>query len=369
MGLFSRESEGRDAIQIGRTHEAPAEIHYSSGTDRWWYHGPLWVQETRPVREGEFNPILRDPRNRSILRLIRRGWTDEQIAGWLVVEIRNAEQKVEPLTAEDERSAKAGALAAARQVRGAFAGANEPHVARVYGLKNATKTDERILVTIDQDLIHEAPMIRYTQTEKGSRRLQLVMMGSMAVVDAIFLWVMVSLINAGPAVLQDAAVVQQTAFSSGYLFAFPIMFLAVYVWMARRTLVLDMEIQPVVEDLQDTHSEAVYLVNSEKTPAATYLSKLYRTDSTAIQGLTEEVARFQSDTIANLQDQARSLRSELDSAKMLGVEAWSRTTDLRALGQTRVASIDRDPIGTWVLMAVVAVVVGVAVWAAIAAGA
>lgn len=369
MGLFSKETESREAVQIGRTHEAPAEIHYTSGTDRWWYHGPVWVQETRPVREAEFNPILRDPRNRSILRLIRKGWNDEQIAARLVDEVRTVERQLEPLNAEDERNARAGALTSVREIRRAYVGANEPHVARVYGLKNATKTDERILVTIDQDLIHEAPMIRYTQTEKGSRRLQLVMMGSMGVVDAIFLWVMVSLINAGPAVLQDAAVVQQTAFSSGYLFAFPVLFLAVYVWMARRTLVLDMEIQPVVEDLQDTHSEAVYLVNSEKTPAAVYLAKLYRTDPTATQGLTEEVARFQSDTIANLQDQARSLRAELDSAKMLGVEAWSRTTDLRALGQTRAASLDRDPVGTWVLMAVVAVVVGVAVWAAIAAGA
>jgi hypothetical protein len=369
MGLNSRDSEDRKAVQIGRIHEAPAEVHYSSGTDRWWYHGPLWVQETRPVREGEFNPVLRDPRNRSILRLIRKGWTDEQIAAWLVGAVKRAEEKVEPLTPADERNARAGALAAVREIRHAFEGANEPHVARVYGLKNASKTDERILVTIDQDLIHEAPMVRYTQTEKGSRRLQLVMMGSMAVVDAIFLYVMISLINAGPAVVADAAVVQQTAFSSGYLFAFPVLFLAVYVWMARRTLVLDMEIQPVVEDLQDTHSEAVYLVNSEKSPAAAYLARLYRTDPSAVRGLTEEIARFQSDTIANLQEQARSLRIELDSAKVLGVEAWSQSTDLRALGQTRAPSIHQDPVGMWVLLGIVAVVVGVAVWAAVAAGA
>ena len=369
MGLFSGDAEGREAVQIGRTHQVPTEIHYSSGTDRWWYHGPLWVQETRPVREGEFNPVLRDPRNRSILRLIRKGWTDEQIAASLVGSIKRSEEKVEPLTSEDERNARAGALAAVREVRREFVGANEPHVARIYGLKNASKADERILVTIDQDLIHEAPMVRYTQTEKGSHRLQLVMMGSMAVVDAIFLYVMVSLINAGPAVVEDAALVQQTAFSSGYLFAFPILFLAVYVWMARRTLVLDMEIQPVVEDLQDTHSEAVYLVNSEKTPAAVYLSRLYRTDPSAVRGLTEEVARFQSDTIANLQEQARSLRTELDSAKVLGVEAWSQSTDLRALGQSRTPSIQHDPVSMWVLVGVVAVVVGVAVWAVMAGGA
>ncbi|MGH9030414.1 MAG: hypothetical protein ACRDV4_12470 [Acidimicrobiales bacterium] len=369
MGLFGKDSDAREAVQLGRTHEVPAEIHYSSGTDRWWYHGPLWVQETRPVREGEFNPVLRDPRNRAILRLIRKGWTDEQITGWLVGLVKRAEEKVEPLAPDDERDARAGALSAVREIRRAFSGANEPHVARVYGLRNASKTDERILVTIDQDLIHEAPMVRYTQTEKGSRRLQLVMMGSMAVVDAIFLYVMISLINAGPAVVADAAAVQQIAFSSGYLFAFPILFLVTYVWMARRTLVLDMEVQPVVEDLQDTHSEAVYLVNSEKTPAVTYLTRLFRTEPAAVRGLTGEIARFQSDTIANLQEQARSLRTELDSAKILGVEAWSQTTDLRALGQTRAPSIHQDPIGMWVLLGIVAVVVGVAVWAVMATGA
>ena len=365
MGLLEPDAEEKEAVRLGRIHEVPAEIHYSSGSDRWWYHGPLWVQETRPIHEWEFSPALRDPRNRVILRRLKEGWTDDKIAAELVSEVKRAT----PLTLTEERAALTSATKVVWEVRRASERANEPHVLRTYGLKNASKSDERILVTIDQDLIHEAPMVPFTRTEKGNRRLQFAMMGAMAIIDAIFLYAMVSFVNAGPAIAVNAGQIQQLSLSFGQLIALPSVILVTYVLMARRTLVLDMEIQPVVEDLQDTHSQAVYLVNSEKTPASTYLSRTFRTDPSTVRGLTEEIARFQSDTIANLQEQSRSLRTELDSAKVLGVEAWSQSADLRALGHSRAPSIHRDPLGMWVLVGVVATVVGVAVWAAMAAGA
>ena len=364
MALFDSDPVDREAVRLGRVHEVPAEIHYSSGSDRWWYHGPLWVQETRPVHEWEYSPALRDPRNRLVLRLIKKGWTDDRIAAEIVSEVR----RTEPLTPEEERAALRSATVVAREVRRASGRAHEPHVLRIYGLKNASKTDERILVTIDQDLVHEAPMVPFTRTEKGSRRLQIAMMAAMAIIDAIFLYAMVSFVNAGPSFAVNAGQVQQLSLSFGELIALPSVILVTYVLMARRTLVLDLEIQPVVEDLEDTHSEAVYLVNSEKTPASTYLSRTFRLDPAAARSLTEEIARFQSDTIANLQEQSRSLRTELDSAKVLGAEAWSQSTDLKALDQRHVPSIHGDPLGTWVLVGIVATVVGVAVWAAMAAG-
>ena len=104
--------------------------------------------------------------------------------------------------------------------------------------------------------------------------------------------------------------------------------------MARKTLVLDLEIQPVVEDLEDTHSEAVYLVNSEKLRRRRISRGRTARTRPPFRSLTEEIARFQSDTIANLQEQSRSLRAELDSAKVLGGEAWSQSTDLKALDQS-----------------------------------
>ena len=214
--------------------------------------------------------------------------------------------------------------------------AGELHLLRLYGLANAPKDAERLLVSIDQDLIHEAPMIPYTRTEKGARRLQWATMTAMGIVDAIFLFAMLTFLSAGPSIAVGTAAAQQQlqslSLTFGELVALPSAILVTYVLMARRTLVLDLEIQPLVEGLQDSHTEAVYLVNSEKSPASAYLARLLRLDGSSLRGLTEQIARFESDAIANLQEQARSLRTELDSAKVLGAEAWSQSADLQDAG-------------------------------------
>jgi hypothetical protein len=348
MSLFGKKREP-DSIVLGRAHEVPAEIHYSSGSDRWWYHGPLWVQETRPVGEGSLNPVLADPRNAPVIGQLRRKVPAESIARSLSIPLPEV-----------------------RRIEESLRHAGEPHLLRLYGLANAPKDAERLLVSIDQDLIHEAPMIPYTRTEKGARRLQWATMTAMGIVDAIFLFAMLTFLSAGPSITVGTAAAQQQlqslSLTFGELVALPSAILVTYVLMARRTLVLDLEIQPLVEGLQDSHTEAVYLVNSEKSPASAYLARLLRLDGSSLRGLTEQIARFESDAIANLQEQARSLRTELDSAKVLGAEAWSQSADLRTLGQDRPASIHRDPASLWILLAVVAVVVGVAVWAAMTAG-
>ncbi len=348
MSLFGRR-RAPDSVVLGRTHEVPAEVHYSSGSDRWWYHGPLWVQETRPVTEGELSTVLADPRNVPVVEQLRKNVPADAVARSLSLPLPEV-----------------------RRVEEALRHAREPHLLRLYGLANAPKEGERLLVTIDQDLVHEAPMIPFTRTEKGARRLQWATMAAMGIVDAIFLFAMLTFLGAGPSLALGSAAAQQQlqslALTFGELVALPSAVLVTYVLMARRTLVLDVEVQPLVEGLQDAHTEAVYLVNSEKSPASAYLARLLRLDASSLRGLTEQIARFESDAIANLQEQARSLRTELDAAKVLGAEAWSQSSDLRALGQDRSSAIGRDPVSLWVLLGVVAVVVGVAVWAVVAAG-
>ena len=228
MALFDSDPVEREAVRLGRVHEVPAEIHYSERLR------PLVVSRSAlgpgdpPVHEWEFSPALRDPRNRFVLRLIKKGWTDERIAAELVSEV----QRTEPLTPEEERGALRSATVVVREVRRASGRAHEPHVLRVYGLKNASKSDERILVTIDQDLVHEAPMVPFTRTEKGSRRLQIAMMAAMAIIDAIFLYAMVSFVNAGPSFAVNAGQVQQLSLSFGQLIALPSVILVTYVLMA-----------------------------------------------------------------------------------------------------------------------------------------
>jgi hypothetical protein len=347
MSWFAPDRES-DAIKLGRSHAVTAEIHYSSGSDRWWYHGSLWVAETRPVRERQFSQWLQDPRNTRVVEFLRLGSkaSDEEVAQAC---------KVQPWVV--------------REVRRAIEHADEPHLLRVYGLEKASKEEERILVTIDQELIHDAPMIPYTRTEKGSRRLQMWVLLSMVLADAIVLYFMLQFIQQAPAITYASSQLAGLGIQFVEAMVFPFAILATYVVMARRTLVLDMEIQPVVENLQDTHSEAVFLVNSEKSPVTTYVSRIFRLEANSVRDLSEEIGRFQSDTISNLQEQARGLRSELDHAKILGIDRYSQSADMAVLGR---ASGGGPGGSTWdtilLIVGIVAVVAVVATYASLAGG-
>ena len=143
---FWRKTPDPDSVRIGRIHDVPAEVHYSSGSDRWWYHGPICLTETRSLREEQFSPHLQDPRNGAIVQDLQSypNAVDEDVAKKWTVPVR----VVKEIRVELERRA-------------------EPHVLRVYTLKNATKRDERVLGTIDQDLFAEAPSVPYLSDGEG----------------------------------------------------------------------------------------------------------------------------------------------------------------------------------------------------------
>jgi hypothetical protein len=255
---FWRKAPEPDSIRVGRTHEVPAEVHYSSGRDRWWYHGPLCLTETRSLREEQFSPHLQDSRNAVIVQDLQAypNVVDEDAAKKWKVPVR----VIRELRVELERRA-------------------EPHVLRIYSLKNATKRDERVLGTIDQDLFAEAPSVPYSQTEKGARRLKWAMLATMLIVDSVFLFAMFSVLPAAasPYLTPDQllAEAQAAMIQFGLILAIPSTALGVYVWMARRTLVADLDVQPVLESIGDTHAEVVFLVRSQKTPASSYLTHLF----------------------------------------------------------------------------------------------
>lgn len=366
-------SGARDAIRLGREHSVPAEIHYKSGSDSWWYAGPLWLRETRPVQEHDFNPLLLDPRNRAIIRRIRLRWTDQQIAWWMVGGARtNDHREGEPMSPGKYQAAIRRALAIVADVRAAFDRAGEPHQAYIYGLQNTSKADERILVSIDQDMIKEAPMVPFTRTEKGTRRVQLVTLLAMIAGDAILLYAMLSLSLSTDAtqsgLAQASSEFQTTGVEFGLVIALVFLPLAIYLFMARRTLVLDLEVQPLLEGLGDTHTEAVFLVNSQKTPAAAYVSQVLHLDPDSVRGLTREIVRFQADTIANLQEHNRALRGELDSKRVLDFDAWGQQTDLRSLGRVHAGSATGSSGGLWIILIISVIVTALATWGVVASG-
>jgi hypothetical protein len=351
-----------DAVKLGRSHAVPVEIHYSSGSDRYWYHGQLWVTETRPIRERQTNPWLQDPRNRAIVQRIKDhpAESDAEVAEacstppppdfpWM------AEWRAKPWTVTE--------------VRRALQYADEPHLLRVYGLEGASKEEERILVTIDQDLIKDAPMVPYTRTEKGARRFQMWMMLSVVLADILVLYFMFQFITLAPSVTYASSQVASLGTQFVELMAMIFGMLAIYWVMARKTQVLDMELQPVVENLQDTHSEAVFLVNSEKSPVSTYVSRIFRLTPDAVRALSEEIGRFQADAISNLQEQNRSQRDEIDHAKILGVERYSSAADMAVLGRASGGGTAGMGFGTIALIiGIVAILAVVVTYAAMAGG-
>jgi hypothetical protein len=351
-----------DAVKLGRSHAVPVEIHYSSGSDRYWYHGNLWTTETRPIRERQFNPWLQDPRNRAIVERIRKhpAESDAEVAEACSTPPppdfpQSADWRVKPWTV--------------REVRRAFEHADETHLLRLYGLEGASKEEERILVTIDQDLIKDAPMIPYTRTEKGARRFQMWMMLSVVLADVLVLYFMFQFITLAPSVTYASAQVASLGTQFVELMAMVFGCLGVYWFMARRTQVLDMELQPIVENLQDTHSEAVFLVNSEKAPVTTYVARIFRLGDDAIRTLCEEIGRFQADAISNLQEQNRSQRDEIDHAKILGVERYSSSADMDVLGRASGGGRAGTNLGTLVLIIGIVAVLAVALtYAAMAGG-
>lgn len=340
MSLFPPKPKP-DSVKLGRSFTAPVEIHYTSGSEKWWYAGNLWTADTRPIREHDFNPVLTDPRNKAIVDALRvPGSTVESVA------------RLQRLPAR-----------IVREVARALETADKEHVLHVYGMETASKEDERVLTTIDQDLLAEAPSIPYSQTEKGAERQQWVMMGGMAIFYVIFLVLTFVVVSQAATGVSSPSDVEGSIVQFGEIMAFPVSLLALYTVMNRRTHVRDIVIQPVIEGLNDTHTEAVYLVNSEKTPAVTYLTRLFRLDVSAVRALTEEIVRFQSDTIFQLMEDRQGLRGQLDASKDLGIERDNQRLDLEILHGGRGTGVGGMGYTTLILLViVVAIVAGVAVY-------
>ena len=302
MSWFSSQREGRLAVQLGRDVGQDVEIHYTSGRDSWWYHGPASVQEVEVPRE------------------------------------------------------------------------DGKHATYVYTLKNAPKSQERVLVFLDQDPLAEAPHTPYTRTEKGQKRVQLVTFLGMGIADLVFLFGMLSFASeptsTAQAVSQAGAQIASQGLIFGLVVALVFGVMGTYLVMARRTKISDWEIQPLAQGQLVPHGEAVFLVNSQKDPAAKYLERVLKLDTSALRDFATAVEKFQSDTISTLQEQNASQRDQLDTTEIVGIEDQICRIDLRALGRQRAPSVPETGFGSLVLVALIsAVLAGVVVWALLASGA
>ncbi len=363
MSLLRRPEEGRPSVKIGRMHEAQMEIHYRSGVESWWYQGNVRVEEAQVRTTAEISGELRDPSNRSYLKLIQSGWDDDRIVAWTVAQLGQADKTWLPR--KEELDALRDRL---KRLRYLAQHSNDPHVVHIYTLDRAAKSEERILAFVDQDPIKEAPQVRYTETEKGWRQKQLVIMLGMASIDALFLIGMLTFASAPVATGAQAAQIsaQAAANLTNILIAagWGASSIALYMLMARRTLVGTWDIEPLTPMSLDAHSEAVYLKNSQDAPSSVYLARILGYPTSQIREYTTAVAKFQADTISTHQEQSRSLRVELDTTEIVGIEDWATRVDLRALGRRHQAPVVDGGMSVWII---VGIVVTLAVVASVAA--
>ena len=362
MPLLSKPVTGRPSIKLGERYDAQVEMHYH-GKPEWWSQGYPWLKDIRVATTQQISAELHDPANRPLLRCLKLGWTNEKVVEWLITQVRRGDTEYVPSAADLQAAA-----ARVQRLRKLAEHANDQHVVRLVGLESATKDEERILAFVDQNPFTEAPQKRFTDTEKGWRHKQIVTFACMALVDAIFLWGMVSFASAPVATgAQAQQISAQAASSLTYILiaaGWVSTTLALYMLMARRTLVSSWEIAPLVNSTLDTHSEVVYLQNSQDEPSSEYLARVMGFDATTISAFTTAVLKFQTDAISTHQEQSQSLRSELDTAELVGIEDSLTRINLRALGGRRTAPVYEPGANPWILVGIVttiAVVVTVAV--------
>ncbi|MGI0053042.1 MAG: hypothetical protein ACREC5_04170 [Thermoplasmata archaeon] len=254
MNLRGRHPEP-DSVRLGRLHEAPAEVHYDSGSDRWWYSGFLRVTETRSIPEEQFSSHLRDPRNTPIVR----------------------ELETAPNMSDREIAQKHGTAAeVVREIREEIARRHEPHTLRIYSLDTVGRAEEKLLGTIDQDLIAEAPTIPYSETDKGAKRRQWAFLGLAGMLYAALFVVTFASLSAvtAPGVNAQAVSAQLESWmvAVGFVVAVPVSAVGTYLVMLSRTRVLDIRVQPLRQSIAEATCEIVCLTASQKTPAPSYLT-------------------------------------------------------------------------------------------------
>jgi hypothetical protein len=365
---------GRRADRVGRDLEVQAEVHFESGADRWWYAGRLSISETKNVRSPDLDPDLTDPRNAPILAQLEKNRTDAEVARWLA-EAPSTQFSL-PGTAPatyEERLLRC--LTVVRRLRQARERANEGHKVRIYGLRDAPKSEERILCSVDQDLISEAPMIPYTQTEKGYRRVQHALFAAMGLSYVVLIGTMLSL-TSSPATTTETAQQVSQSFQAGFfqileLIAIPGTALLVWWWKARSTFVFDIRVQPLVGTFLDGHTQPVFLTNSTHTPISSYASHVLHIGTDGIEKLTDAVNRFQSDTIHQLREENDNLRFQLDEAKLSGIRSLNESTDIGIFSPRRqsITASESAWLTILVVAAIASTVVGAVVYAVMASGA
>ena len=237
-----------------------------------------------------------------------------------------------------------------------FADREEKSKLFFYRLLTDFREDEKLVVT-DQDFIHDADQIPYTQTRKGRNRMFSVIMVAFGMVYALTLYLMALFIQAGPSIVYYTQQVAGLEWDVGNIAFIFISGALIWAWAARyHHYVSDWEIQPLRYDSVKVSTDFYILVNSSKVPVFEKTLELARLDRPAIDSMVAAARAFPKEELDKVQGLLKAARMDLTHTEIQATAQHFDKTEIGLLAQKYKLRERPDMIRTAFLVGVVGIV-------------
>ena len=180
-----------------------------------------------------------------------------------------------------------------------------------YRLMTNWREDERIIVS-DEDFIHNAEQIPYTQTTRGRNRMFQIIMVAFGMVYALTLYLTALFIQAGPSIIYYTQQVSNLEWDVGNVAFVFVAAAVIWAWAARyHHYVSDWEIQPLRINSVKVSTDFYLLTNSSKLPVFETTLRLAKLQKPAIDVMVSAMRQFEKEEIDRLQSQVESTQDQL----------------------------------------------------------
>ncbi len=197
-----------------------------------------------------------------------------------------------------------------------------------YRLLTKYREDERIIVS-DDDFIQNSNQIPYTQTVKGQKKLQQVILFTFSFIYLLTVYLAYLLVQAGPNIIYYPQVVNMLIWDFGTIAS--VFAIGAIIWAVEARYhhyVLDWQIQPLLVNAEKAKTDYYILVNSSKIPVIEKTKQLFQLPSSEIEKLIHAIRLFQDTTIKNLIDENNSLTQKLNDIDIEGFAIGKKSLEM-----------------------------------------
>jgi hypothetical protein len=205
-----------------------------------------------------------------------------------------------------------------------------------YRLLTKYREDEKIIVS-DDDLIQNANQIPYTQTIRGQKRLQQVILFTFGIIYFLTIYLSYLMIQAGPNIVYYPQVVNMLIWDFGTISA--VFAIGAIIWAVEARYhhyVLDWQIQPLRINSVRVNTDFYILVNSSKMPVFQRVLELAKIEEDHIDKLVDAVRVFEKNEIDRLQSQVADLQSQIEILQATGMANFMEGTEIALLSRSQV---------------------------------